>query len=387
VFKKIYLSLTFALMTSLLFFSSCRGGSIEEASTTEKNNNAPEQEKPAENSAGFNIQVQYKDNTGYSYVMHKGDGSPTDDFNAPCVVDNAALSADIKCVVEAKELDLYYNGVGLRFNVPQNMCEYLSVNRPAYYNFLPGDGPTTVIDNRTNSLGSVTINGITAAAGQLKVGTATKTSMYCDFDYMNSSNPNYKAGAPNCCVGDFDLYTASVSGSTVTVSPAQKSNWGGKYANCLAGSAMQRDNANNFLSTGYPIAKIYNVLTNGLNSAYFVTSPYSLRLSKNVYAANFFKPSEHPTNSVPVSTAAVGNAVAVNPYHEFVCYGRSQEIKARIRVLVREWNSDAEYNLGATGDPDSTGNESGFGGPAMNDFLDFLDILDTATSYPMDVAY
>lgn len=387
MYKKIQ---TVAAITLALFLlSSCRGGSIDEASKTEPVKGDPGGYQTPNNAAGFNIQIQYPDKAPYSYVIHKGSGGPADDFNAPCVIENTSMSSkDITCIVEAKELDLYFNGVGLRFNVPQDMCDYVSVNRPAYYNFMPGDGPATVIDNRSNTVGPVTINGITAAAGQLKVGAATKTSIYCDYDYSNSVNPNYKNGAPNCCMGTYELYTVSVSGTTVTISPAQKNNWGGKYANCLSGSAMQKDKANNFLSSGYPIARTYDVTNVGLNGAYFVASPYNLRLSTNVFAANYFDPAQHITaGGVPVSTAAVGNAPAVNPYHEFICYDRSHEVKAQIRVLVREWNSDAEYNLGVAGDPDTTGNQPGFGNPPINNFLDFLDIGDTATSYPKDIPF
>ncbi len=377
------LVILFLYAFSVLF--SCRGVQKTDASTAPNSPLSPTPDQPPDNGSGFNIKLI--ESANYTYVLHKGTGAITDDFSEACAVTVAdgSAAADITCVAEAKELDLYFNGIGIRYNVPQNLCDYLEVLTPYFYNFQPGSGPVTVVDNRLNSGGPKTINGITALASELKVGSATRTSIYCDTDYSNQFNPAYvqPSGGPNCCSGKYDLYTVSAAGFA---SSPVLTDWGGKAASCLMGPAMQTG-MHKLSTSGFPLKTIHNVLTTGLNSAYIVESPNSKRLSQNVYASNFFKPTEHPTNNVPVAFAAVGGAPATNPYHLFACKDRHGEVKSRIKLMVREWNLTTEYALGAAGDPDSTGSETNFDAPPINDFQDFKDVGDTPTSYPNEVGF
>lgn len=374
---------------SLILFS-CRG-----AQNT--SSEAPPPAAPAvegndsqapDNGAGFNVRL--KSTTNYTYILHKGTGANTDDFSEACslITADGLPASDITCIAETRELDLFFNGIGFRYNVPQNLCEYVSVKRPYFYNFQPSVGPTTVIDNRAGTTNK-TYNAITALAGELKVGSVTKTSIYCDSDYSAESNPSYvqPSGGPNCCSGKYDLFTSSTDN---IVSAPTLTSWGGKAANCLMGPAMQVDDHQTVATSGYPIPKIYDVLTAGLSEAYDVISPISQNLNTNVYAANYFNPADHISTGTgyPVAYAATGTAVATNPYHEFSCLNRFKEVKARIRILVREWNMISEFDIGAAGDPDSTGNEPNFGAPPINDYQDFKDIGDVLNvSYPKDTPF
>jgi hypothetical protein len=380
----------------ILTLSGCRGSTKEEASVDA----ASEGEKPdlsngaIDNDAGFKVSLETTDK--YTYTLHEGTGGITDNFTAPCSVASTTTASDMTCIVEAKELDLYYHGVALRLNVPQNMCEYVSIARPYHYNFIPGFGPQVVVDNRLGTTAK-TIQGVAAAAGELRVGTTLRESIFCDFNYGDENNSSYVKGGPNCCAGKYDVY---VSDSSNVVAAPTKIDWGGSLSNCLKGPALQKDWLGQSDGSGYPKTYIENVLSTGFNKAYDVTSPLSQGLPSNAYVANFFRAAEHPNaGGVPssmrgFSVAAAGTVPAytvpaTNPYHEYVCYDRAAKIKARIRVLVRDWNAVQQFDMGVAGNPDATGVESTFPGDDANDFDDWLDFGDvlapTATSYPREI--
>lgn len=366
---------------------SCRGGATTASTgdtTTTPTTNEPVTDDTGvvDNAAGFKITIVPKTTGAYNYTIHEGTGAVTDDFTKECVVDDSSLSTDITCIVEAKELDLFYHGVRFNVNVPQDMCEYVTITRPYYYNFIPGDGPSIVIDNRLGS-SDVTVASITADAGTLKVGTVTQDSIYCDYNYGSSSNPAYIENGPNCCAGDFDAYVTDSEG----VVSSSSSSWGGKHSSCLRGPAMQLDNFNGFYSNGFPKSKIYNVLSTGLNKYYSVISPLSVGLGTNIHVANYFNPAQHgATAGIPACMVAMNGAPATNPYHLFECFDRAGETLASIKVMVRDWDEDAEYLLGAAGDPDS-------GGAGLaNTFLDLKDLGNTtpvsgdSTSIPKEIS-
>ena len=301
----------FLLICQLSVLLSCRGGSDSASTDPAVTPPASPVTNIVENSSGFNVKL--KPLTDYTYILHKGTGSGLDNFSSPCVVSDpdGTAASDITCIAEAKELDLFYNGISFVYNIPQNTCEYLSVLTPYFYNFQPGQGPAIVIDNRLSS-SDTTISGTTALAGQIKVGSAVKSSIYCDYDYSNSYNPAYPLplGGPNCCTGKYDGFTVD---STGLVSSSPQS-WGGSYSSCLKGPAMQ-SGMHLISSGGYPVETIKNVLASGLNSGYSVTSPVSMNLNSNVYAANYFNPAEHTAvvSNIPVAYAATGGAPQTNP--------------------------------------------------------------------------
>lgn len=177
---------------------------------------------------------------------------------------------------------------------------------------------------------------------------------------------------------------------------------GGKFGNCLAGPALQDDGFTPVNGSGYPTTSVFFVESEGINTVYKVQSPISKKLGSNIYAANFFKPAEHPTAggvpscyrgyTVPSAGSTPTYTVpATQTYHTYTCYDRSSEVKARIRLMIREWNEDAQYTLGAAGDSDTSGNESAFDNPLINDFWDLLDLGDAVApgssgSFPMEIS-
>jgi hypothetical protein len=349
----------FKLTMVLVIVSSCRGtDKIEESSEDGKTGDASKDSEidlPADAAAGFNISVQ--PDSKYTYTIHKGTGISTDVWTTPCRIDPSATGADrdITCIVEAEELDLYFFGIGLRFNVPPSMCNYVLQKLPYFYRYRPGVGPVNAYDNT---------NGTTTNGG-LPAGSKAVT---CSYDYSAS-------GGPNCCEGDYTLYTYSDDpDSAVDQVAATAGKWGGKASACLSGPGMTL--ATSFSSvTGFPFNTIFYIEGVGINSGYFIDPSISTALYSNINAANYFAAADHVL-SRPLATTAVGFP-DTQLYHEFLCLDRSKEISASIKVMIREWNTAAELVLGAAGNPDLTGSES-YGTP-INDYNDLKDI---AESYP-----
>lgn len=334
-----------------------------------------------DDSAGFYVTVV--PNEKYTYKVHEGDGSLSadatpDDWSKPCQVTSTSASKSINCVVEANELDLYFHGVELHYNVPSNMCSYVMQRQPYYYAWKPGTGPTLfTVDNRTVTP-TITVTGN---------GGTYDGAPICYSNYADAKNPySNNADGPNCCVGSYTVRTieppAEAGGSdTVSDAPGE---WGGTAGSCLAGPAVDNLTLD---EDGFPKSVLYYVESLGLNSSYKVTAPIQTNRTENYYVANYFKASEHaggrPAAFSSFSTPApnVVSFPSLWPYHSFYCMDRAGEVLAQITVSVREWNEVAEFDLGVAGDPDTTGAESN---PAfqLNDHNDWKDLEAYVNKYP-----
>ncbi len=401
--KYIFLKLFFILFAVNLF--SCRGAIKTDASTATGTPTptpvSPTAPQPVENSSGFNVKAIV--NTELNYILHRGTGIVSDDFSAECKVDPSAVQgstdSDIMCIAEAKELDLYFNGIAFRYNVPQSMCDYVKVETPYFYNNQPGVGPDIVINNVSNASPSTYLGYTIPANKYLLVYsdapgyTKVSEAIYCPYDYKNKVNPFVNGQVypsfGNCCTGTFTSFVMSTDLSSAISSSTQTGQlWNGKNSNCLAGPAMQtapyeiqKVNKTN----GYPQIMYYNVLLSGINNAYRVVPPISMDWSDNTYVANYFSSADHGGGSnVPMAFRSVtsSTAPATQPYYQFTCLDNHEEVKARIRIMVRDWNSAAEYALGALGNPDAGGSETNFGSGPINDYLDFKDIGNLSFASP-----
>jgi hypothetical protein len=64
------------------------------------------------------------------------------------------------------------------------------------------------------------------------------------------------------------------------------------------------------------------------------------------------------------------NMIFPNDTYLLECLDQAEEIKARIRFMIREWNQDP---ITEGGDPDVTGSDPNFPGNPINDRMDWLD--------------
>jgi len=329
---------------------------------------------------GFNISLT-KDYIGL-YDIHK-----TTSWTLPCT---ATAGQDIACYVDGMELDFYVRGLELRYNVPKEMCKYYVFSPYFYYNMEPGIGAEGFAYD-VNAAGAVVSQSITGAhaANSYWDGTTPK----CDYDYSG-------ANGPNCCLGSYTLTTRTwdpslnvdpVSGVAAGGwgAPAVRTvEWGGAYGNCLKGPAMDTQQKTR---DGWPKSTIsnINVETEGANVSYKIAPPIEMEKGRNVYIANF----SAAVLAAPDTAASWGNVFyssagiyrTARPYYELTCYDRAEEIKSRIRLYVREWNSVAEFDLRTTtGSPDAGGNEATYPNQPVNDYTDWADLSDGDT-FPFEL--
>lgn len=347
-----------------------------------------------DDTAGFYVRVNNPDNV--TYDIHKAadaNGARTD-----CT---AVAGDSLTCIVEAEELDLYHRGMSFQINVPSTMCSYLRESPPYFYYWEPGSGHYNVrLDTDLNGRtgldcddpqdGNV-LTGAAIAKDEMFAGVATGSGfVFCDTDGDN----NWDIGevttrdrclydytrneGPNCCGGKF----AKTSGTwnTVTnkfdyVGPGP-ADWGGSAASCLVGPAMKTQGIS---KSGYPKMKDYTVQGTGANIAYEVAAPSTLETAL-LFAANYF------SGTTPAPFLG-GSARDTEAYYRWQCLNHAEELVAEIKVQVREWNTQTEFNNRQSDwtQSDLIGMETGsFTSYEINDFYDWLDVYGngTATNQP-----
>jgi hypothetical protein len=339
-----------------------------------------------DDNAGFYVRaVAVPEYTSYTHLGATSDYTYSGSFsyNTKCKVDVTSTDVttkDILCYVEAEELDLYFHGMTLQFNVPSTSCDYFRFMPPYYFKYPAGTGPGAT-RYYTDALGA-TVDEINAPGG---VPT-------CLYDYSKSAVPG-----PNCCFGK---YSASVGTWDATAGAPTYTNsivdWGGKAANCLSCPAMDTQVKD---AGGFPIADLYFVKGTGLNSTYEIKSPLSKGLGSNVHIANYFISSTDyhtgnaefpaavrnasnaivPANPIPGGFVHTNYGGSTEPFYSFTCFNRNREAKARIRLMIRSWDFEGMTNV-AGGYVPTPGTEPSYGG-AYHDYEIWEDFKGAAATY------
>lgn len=278
----------------------------------------------------------------------------TDD--EPCVADLESEDVgdrDIECMLEIDELDLFVLGVSFDTIASKGACDFVQHGAPMFAAFPVGEGPTTVAYTRYED-GSVT-NEVNAEAGEPK----------CPFDYSPTG--------PNCCYGDYTLEVTSATNDVMTVSHGS---WGtfNDLAPCYEGAAFHGTDLP-ISANGFPADRIVYIGGDAYSEtrAFAGLSGTHPRISYPL--ANYYDPEDHGGQA----PAPFRDAAAREQY-EFFCLDDAEEMIGRIRLTVREWNEEQEFDR--RGDPDSQGEERDWGTP-LNDVADWRDIAPDADSYPL----
>ncbi len=347
--------------------------------------------------------------TAGNHLLHKQTGimsNPATDaaanYNQACKVnlsDIGTANAVINCTVEADELELAFYGLAFAYNVPSTMCEYFGLDPYYFWNYKPSSNTVVTADSTPSGPAKVTYtltvdgkikNGSAGGTAGITVNTgmagdalsnSDNTGVACKYDYSKNS-----PAGPNCCEGKIEsvVYQEEDDGNggiTVKGPTSSVTDWGGKVSNCLAGPAMMTQDKND---RGFPARKYFYVAGTGISSAYVAHEVAPGKKMQQSYLLsnhfNAFNPSSAATFPDAFKTWAGAKSF---PFYDFVCLDRDDEVLARIRITVREWNTLAELNkyraAAASANPDSTAAESGDLGGA-NDWKDLGDV--GASSYP-----
>ena len=172
-----------------------------------------------------------------------------------------------------------------------------------------------------------------------------------------------RSGLSDCCLGKYTLINRETQAE-------EEKEWGNEIKNCLGGLARLNWPEKGFDDNGYPV----NIVESGIEG---VNKEYTLdpliETTKNRYSlptANFFKAiedektAEPPAfyNSPPDPTPENPARVRGHPFLTWSCFDPAREVKHRIHLLIREWNTKEEFTRfkeseGGSGDPDISGAE------------------------------
>lgn len=307
---------------------------------------------------------------------------------------------DILCWLEADEIQLFFNGANFQFNVPAQQCEYIQVKPYYFWNIQPAT-TTKVVKSVTcaeaNSgcaaVGGVTEADITCEGDYTKAGGPN-----CDEGYVVVHNYAVAADTPAvvgppavpaklglttktttvigcggrrtaCLAGpgvdflvdkggfpipiDYLAYNGeSINYSVTAPGPLGKgfgsnhyiSNYTKTYADPTPGSNLYDYSA---IATATGLEKYSNTSAvttytyNDLGSTSFDdnTGKAGTDIAVIDYGLDPLKRADGSIKRTgATSWAAVSTKHSVQPFYEFSCLNYAHEVKARIRLQVREWN-------------------------------------------------
>ncbi len=201
----------------------------------------------------------------------------------------------------------------------------------------------------------------------------------------NKESEDSKKGLGNCCLGDYRLFNSENQAS-------EEKEWGGNIENCIGGLA--RIEWSSFNDTGFPITSIRQSASRGVRDQYTLYPLIDKVKGRQTFpTANFFKNIERDkkTTDLPAFYKAnEGNKDGCgkgrpcpkgHPFLTWSCFDKAKEVRHRIHLLIREWNTIAEFtkfkeSKGGRGDPDITGDEGKLCDYFTPDYINTGDFVD-----------
>ena len=287
-----------------------------------------------------------------SFLLHKvGANQNTRKcrINANDIVNNSGAVLDIRCNLEGQEEDLYYNSIKLEATIGSGVCQYIQYSPYYFWNYNPLQSNGGSVDPTTRAVvwtsGTVVRNGC--------VTDPIPTTDLCSSNYAA-----YGASGPNCDEGYITYISQAyadpgtgcvASGAATTVKLA----CGGKKTNCIAGPIKDLLDDSK-LSSGYR-SLIYQS-PNGTTLDWTLSTPISKGDSNNLRVANSVTQNKCSSSNADVNTwttkmSSTSNTASpfgqTNPYYIVNCLDAASQIKARIRVTVRDWDRSfrSNYNV------------------------------------------
>jgi hypothetical protein len=305
-----------------------------------------------------------------SFLLHKvGDTQINRKcrINATDIIANNGALLDVRCHLEAEEEDLYFNPVKLQANSGPGVCEYVQY-APYYFWYY---NPKQSVDT------SAAYPVVATVRSGCNTTTNAPTAAMCDGNYSGLGGTG-----PNCDEGKLKYFAQATAvpggGGPCADSGAPTTEYitcGGSKVNCMAGPVkdLLSDAA---LSTGFR-SVIYQS-PNGVTQNWTLSSPISKGDLSNIRIANSTTVNNCSTTNADVNTW-VARAVATPsvtapyggaaPYYTFNCLNAASQIKARIRLIIRDWDRSFKIDNGIDLDDPSTtpsGVATDANGPFMN---------------------
>jgi len=316
------------------------------------------------------------------------------DFDTKCQVSKSEsdlTKKDLYCILDVQELDLYHSKLKLNFNAPQNVCSWIRIRPYWFYDFEPSPGKIKRYMTVTKTAAGSTASDVTDETGTAVTDATVnfeKTGVNCKYDYSKDNQH------PNCCEGTLYLTTIDEVTSPAPPPVTTEIDLGGKVKNCAAGPGVDYK----VNTAGFPIVKDFYA-ENGINSTVDLQTPDDSGKNRSgiLYLANFFRPDDYENADPIFSTSTTltyprgitgPDALLPNfpqgfPYYEFNCRDRADDVIARIRLLIRAWDTLADFENKNPYVPATSGTEPQFG-ETWHDRTNWTDVNPdkTSDSYP-----
>ena len=340
-----------------------------------------ENEGTIPNDKFFYIRLAKENYTGHNFLQHamyEIDGGPGTDCKIP--VDKESTE-DIFCMLEKLEGDLWAHETPIEYNVPPSMCKYLSVQVPWHFNQNAGKGPkiisqceepqaATTADEDPEIEEKYCIGGTcptSCATGSCPAVGANKCAS--EVEDLCSYDLSHQEGLANCCYGTYE----------VRGDDSSDGEWGDNIANCLGG--LGRVNWDTKTKLGIPATRVISAEKDGyigvyrvpsIDSFYDGGSPYTRISGPSFAVANYYEdienfdlsklPKLYTTEKLHNQGDTTEQAIKGYPYFTISCLDSGHESLHRIHLIIREWNTEEEFNKfveseGSRGDPDEGGDE------------------------------
>ena len=211
----------------------------------------------------------------------------------------------ITCYVDIPEGILQTHELELQYNLPPKKCHFFRQTPSWHWNREPtslvpinqvvdsnepGVGPRElhlIVDERVDPATYCPSSSASTCTSPNEVISRSPKDKEFQCIYDHSS-----IGGPNCCYGNYTLYTHTQTG-TGTQTENETRNWGGNYRGCIGGPA--RMNWEDFHGSGYPIPKIVPFPPENGYSASYKTPALNLPPANlhSLHAANYYSTLSH----------------------------------------------------------------------------------------------
>lgn len=328
------------------------------------------------------------DGTGVasSYIMHKAGQANS---YSQCRINKEDIDeytnsladtrpVDITCFLEGGELDLFALGATIKASAGPSVCEFISYEPFYFMQYKPA---------KTNDSTFAIIDGVSCDETTIESGAIfEKTGLTVGLDQteagfkngniqLDLSSPNeicqalYDDGKINCDTGKVTLATYTIGNdandSTPDVNDPGECSYistgdrvvqcGGQIAACIGGPIKDLLSDEDILD-----GTLREILpaNSGIDQDYKITAPSELGYATNKYITNEFSryncsaagtPSQYTYSSQGIIDYAdeyqAGTPSTVidplkgsNPFYTFTCLDSGKDIKARVRLVIRDWD-------------------------------------------------
>ncbi len=344
------------------------------------------------------------------YEMYESTNGPG--YDCKISVNEESSTADMYCMFDVLEGDLFFHKLEFEYNAPPGMCDYVFFKTHWHYNQKSGYGPLEVYkkkklkpvrrycpvrqtsdlchgdckegnDTNPNNSDCNIEDGEEYCLGRSATSIDEETCEDTASELCKYNNTHSEDEGENCCIGEYNLYDVEKS----TTEPENEGiSWGGNLRECIGGLGRFAGGEGGHTPDGHPSILIENSKA-GLRKTYeipaiidslvtkrkvrkckdgfhpkkksFVTANYWTGIEDGTDTPQFYKPDNTHYDYHPEVRPKSGY-----PYITFACKDQAHEIKHRIHLIIREWNSQEEFrdfkeSQGDSGDPDVVGEAGG----------------------------